>query len=209
MIEFTFRPLVKWPREQTPHNKRKPKPFGITIGKVYNLLRRELSRINAESPVAIEIAIKESDIKLDGLPYASCSRPNFPGVILAFRTKKLGALQYACDSCVKWEDNLRAIVLTLERLRLIDLYGATSRGEQYAGWKQLPAATTLNGMTLEEAAAFVGPGVQGAVLADIEVFKERYRHAAKQHHHDAGGSTENWNRLQTAKELIEAHFQAR
>jgi hypothetical protein len=61
--------------------------------------------------------------------------------------------------CVKWTDNVHAIALTLERLRLADLYGVTSRGEQYAGWKMLPGPITAGPgaaptMSMEDAARF-------------------------------------------------------
>jgi hypothetical protein len=38
-----------------------------------------------------------------------------------------------------WQHNVRAIALGLEALRKVDRYGITRRGEQYAGWKALPA----------------------------------------------------------------------
>lgn len=56
---------------------------------------------------------------------------------MSFDTKK-GSLRFPCDTYISWEDNLRAIVLTLERLRAIDRYGVTQHAEQYKGWNALP-----------------------------------------------------------------------
>src|SRR5690606_5164123 len=79
----------------------------------------------------------EDDIRLDGLPRAN-ARPGHQGVVLAFDSK-YGPLKYATDTFDRWQDNLRAIALGLESLRRVDRYGITKRGEQYTGWRQLPA----------------------------------------------------------------------
>jgi hypothetical protein len=59
-------------------------------------------------------------------------------VTVAFDSKH-GSLKYTADKFATWQENLRAIALGLEALRKVDRYGVTTRGEQYTGWKALPA----------------------------------------------------------------------
>lgn len=49
--------------------------------------------------------------------------------------------------------NLRAITLGLEKLRRLDEYGITARGQQYAGFRELGSGGTplASGMTVREA----------------------------------------------------------
>jgi hypothetical protein len=206
-IEFTFKPLVKWPREQTPAYRRKHSPFKrnsgyaaeqgadrrMPVGRSFMDLKSELTHLRVDGPVVIEAGFRERDIRLDGQPRSDAPQPAFPGVLISFRSKVHGPLQFSCDDCDRWQDNVRAIALTLERLRLADRYGVTKRGEQYTGWKALPAPlVTPPPMTVEEAQAFIRSNGGD------------YRAAAKRLHPDAGGSDEQWNKLQQARELAGA-----
>lgn len=134
MTDFTFRPIERWLGPAT-HNRRRS-TFRSSYTSTMSLLDRELRNLRAVR-VVIQLALDESDIRLDGLPRAS-ARPKHPGVILAFHSNKHDLdLQYAVDAFDRWEDNLRAIALGLEALRKVDRYGVTRHGEQYRGWKQL------------------------------------------------------------------------
>jgi hypothetical protein len=212
-IQFIFRPMTKWPREPTPARKRQRSPFEVDLSKTYRLLRYELKHLKAENPVVQELSVRETEIRIDGLLRAGV-RPLFPGVILSFRTPKLGPMQYACDACIDWEDNTRAICLTLERLRLIDRYGCTLRGEQYTGWRALPPPiVTPPPMTVEEAAEYVGKIVGGIerrmLIIDREKFRDAYRTAALKLHPDANGASRNseWLKLQDAKHVLDRHHE--
>jgi hypothetical protein len=118
-------------------------------------------------------------------------------------------MQFACDTYHKWPHNLHAIVLTLTALRSIDRYGATSAGEQYAGFKALPGPGSS--MTVEAAAAAVAavPGVgatQRMIIDSKQVYLDAYRVAAKKAHPDrAGGDPALWQQLQTADSVLRAH----
>ena len=63
-------------------------------------------------------------------------------MILSLTGSTQGDLRYPAHRFHGWQDNVRAIALALEALRKVDRYGITQRGEQYAGWKQLPAPDT-------------------------------------------------------------------
>lgn len=94
-------------------------------------------------------------------------------------------------------------------------YGVTKRGEQYTGWKQLPGGTPMSApMTVEAAAKFLAEhGNQSLIelggwanLARPQYVAERehaYRAAARRLHPDAGGNTEDFQRLQEAKRVLD------
>ena len=102
-----------------------------------NLLKHELERLQA-SNVVIEMDLTEVDIRRDGLPRNN-ARPTTPRVCLSMDSP-YGPLRYPCDTFLSWQDNVRGIALALEALRKVDRYGVTKRGEQYTGWKALPAS---------------------------------------------------------------------
>lgn len=209
-INAKFRPIHRWPQAET--RNRKPSRFRASWGNTLKLLQRELRQLRARN-VVIQLDLRENQLRLDGYPYAN-ARPSSPRVILSFETSD-GAYSYPCDTWSSWEDNVRAIALTLENLRSIERYGVTKHREQYAGWKALPSAGGSDAtMTTEAAAEFVvAAGRNGlathvrvlAVLNSVEAFREHYRAAARELHPDAGGSVAAFQRLQEAKRILDAH----
>lgn len=183
-----FRPIQQWPGELSRSRRRSP--FEATLGATQDLLTRELRALSAKT-VVIQLAIGETDLRNDGLPRAS-ARPEHPGVILSLESP-YGPLSYPCDTFTDWQSNLRGIALALEALRKVDRYGVTKNGEQYRGWRQLGsgAAPSSGKMTVAEARAFM------AQHGD-------YRTAARKLHPDAGGSAEEFQRLQEARRVLEA-----
>jgi hypothetical protein len=214
-MDVRFRPIGTWPGPSTTADRRGSRwSFRAGWTDTLNLLEHELGKLKARD-VVIQIALSEGDIRMDGWPRANAPQPYHPGVIVAFGSKH-GPLQYATDAYELWQHNVRAIALGLEALRKVDRYGITRRGEQYTGWKQLgagePVAMGAAAMTAEEAAAFlVDHGEWGDVKADPEdligapeVIALYYRSAAKRLHPDACGSTEDFQRLQEAKALLDS-----
>jgi hypothetical protein len=99
----------------------------------------EIRRVNGRDAV-LELDVTESDLRLDGRLRAN-AQPALAAVRVAFDAPKLGGpMLYQCDEFDWWQDNVRGIGLTLEALRRIADYGAASRAEQYAGWRQISAA---------------------------------------------------------------------
>lgn len=240
MIQYRFQPLGAWPRASTPDHERKNRPFivsGKRVGdgaggtryvpakptpltQTYEDLRKELRHLGVTGDVVLQIGLRESDIRItDNLPRSNAPRPKHPGVIVSFDAVVAGRktpLKFMCDHCKAWEDNLRAITLTLERLRLADLYGVTKSGEQYRGWAALPPAgglVTPVAMTVDEAARFIATragsrfGASDRIISDADTFRAAYREGARRDHPDAnrGVVSENWQRLQEARQLLEAH----
>lgn len=207
-MRVRYRPIANdWPGERTPWAARKRGQF--KSGSLYGteglirpgrqvpwnetllLLDRELGALGA-TEVVFQIDLRERDIRLDGLPRGDAS-PSDPAVIISFDSR-YGALRYFSDRFDKWQDNVRAIALGLEALRKVERYGITRRGEQYLGWQALPAAGETGAWAREFILGFADPGVKDLGVA--------YRAAAKQLHPDTGGSREEWDRLQRAKEAV-------
>lgn len=217
-MNMIFRPLSAWPRPETKN--RRAAPFKSTYQSTLVLLDRELSNLRAKS-IVLQADVSEDDIRLDGM-LRSDARVRRPNIIIAADTK-FGPLQYLCDEFYHWQSNVRAIAMTLERLRLAELYGVTKRGEQYTGFRALPMGDTPpTGVaaaqdffrTAEEAAEWMvvtlsdrfgmnRPEDCRRLLDEPETLKSFYRELVKYMHPDVGGDVKDFQKLQAAKELIE------
>lgn len=131
-MEMRFRPLEREFTTAPGWGNR----FRASYDDTLRLLDDELRHLGAEG-VVIQPAVQEADLRLDGMVRAN-TNPRHPGVALSFESKH-GALVYRTNAYSAWQANLRAIALGLESLRRVDRYGITAKGEQYAGWKALPA----------------------------------------------------------------------
>jgi hypothetical protein len=185
---ISFRPIDTWPGEPTRHRARAP--FSASLGSTMSLLARELSQLSARL-VVVQIAMQEADFRIDGIPYANASAEH-PGVVIAFESKH-GPLKFAVDTFTSWEDNLRAIALGMEALRKVDRYGVTKRGEQYTGWKALPMSTDPADaiQTREQAENYLSERWSGDI-----------RRALFETHPDRGGDTDEFRKVQRARELV-------
>ena len=208
-LSARFRPISNWPGESTQERQRSR--FDTPWRRTLQLFAREIQHIikPGETPV-LEIAMAESQIRIDGYPYAN-ARPYHPGVILSLESK-FGPLRYPCDTFDDWQDNIRAIALALEALRKVDRYGVTKRGEQYVGWGALPPAGGSTSTMTAQVAAEVVVGTAGMngdatprILREPLFFRDAYRRAARYAHPDGGGTIAGFQRLQTAKAILDAH----
>lgn len=113
-----------------------------------------------------------------------------------------------CDKYNDWEANLRAIALTLEHLRAVERYGATTeKQEQYTGWLRLPAAGAI-----DEAAELAKILIKHAsvgyfpsqVLGDQKIFDSVWREAVRRTHPDTNNGRDggDFNRVLNARERI-------
>jgi hypothetical protein len=217
-MDVRFRPISTWPGERTPPHKQKDgsKAFAMGWTKTLQSLDRELTHLQARDTV-IEADLKENQIRLDGYPRGG-EFPKTSGVIVSF-TSNHGPLRVPCDYFKRYEHNLRAIALHLERLRLATLYGVGQHGEQYRGWKRLNAPIEAGPVfTVESAAQHlslqIGAGV-GAVdrdyaaliILNLEQYRLAYRSAAALLHPDNSntGSADKWQLLQEAKAVLDKH----
>jgi hypothetical protein len=187
-VNVTYRPTSTWPGPRTPVSGRGRSPFRASWQTTVDELKREAAFLGA-GDVVVEVALEERHIRVDGLPRANAPQPADPGVVLSFPRTLHGPLRYSCDAFTRWQDNLRAIVLGLESLRRVERYGIAKRGEQYAGWKQLPAST----VTREEARRRLevllrDEPIEAHLLSD----KSLARRAVRRAHPDVGGDATVW-----------------
>ncbi len=202
---YLFRPIVTWPGLRTATPIRGP--FGqATYDGTLALLGHELAMLDATG-VVIQLWLPESKIRVDGLPYAQ-ARPDDPGVILSFQSM-YGILSYPTDRFIDWQTNLRAIALSLESLRRVDRYGVTRRGEQYTGWKALPASTGST-LTTDAASKILG-GITdlpaSSIASDVNIARLAVRKARSITHPDApSGDRERFNAVEAARSVLSSHY---
>lgn len=114
--------------------------------------------------------------------------------------------QLPCDQHVTFDENLRAIVLTLEALRQIERYCVARNDEQYRGFLAAPGVSPGDddGETLRESLALLsglGGCSDGAIRSDIKDRRRAYARDAWKVHPDCGGSDEAFRKVRTAGRL--------
>jgi hypothetical protein len=147
----------------------------------------------------------------DGGIYARAT-PFSPGVRVSFESRH-GPLTYSADRFSHWQDNVRAIALSLEALRKVDRYGVAGHGEQYRGWTAIGNRPAQ--MTREQAAEFIAHWAYpshtpdqlhvaaGAILRYEVARRAGYLLAAKRAHPDiTGDDGDTMARLNAARDLL-------
>lgn len=220
---LTFRSITLWP-EGWPRPGGKESPFRAGYSDTLTLLDKELAHLNARD-VTLALDTSERNCRLDGQIRAD-AKVDYRGVILSFDTIDYGRLTYSCDAFTRpyygpgnrfqdWQHNLRAIAQGLEALRKVERYGIANRGQQYAGYAELPSGIALgrHAMTRNEAAIFIAEHcglaqMDGGDLqhdehtADAINVGMAFRLAAKRLHPDAGGDANLYDRLVAARDLL-------
>lgn len=212
-MNLTFRPLVDL-SVFTTGVERKPNRFKASYRSTLDLLDTELDHLHSTEAWLQVVLEDPAGVRLDGQLRAN-AKVTHPGVVLTIVSRDHGTLVYPCDRFEgryysdppDWQLNLRAIALGLRDLRRLDDYGITSRGEQYAGFRELGAGTEVAGeaMTLDQAAQWLGDAAGWSAPpdpADLNMIDLAYREAAKQHHPDVGGSTAMMSYLNSARAFL-------
>lgn len=207
-MKYEIRPLSHWTDPETAAaDRRGAHIFKASWRDTLVLLGDEIERIGGKDPVVLQIDVQEGDIRLDGMLRAN-AKTGHPGVAISFESK-FGPLRYATDAHERqyaglgmesWQANVRAIALALAALRAVDRYGVSRRGEQYTGWKALPAGGTVTFPSADEALRWMREvaGEAGSLRSARLV----YRDLARKYHPDSGGDVTGWERLQAAKLLL-------
>lgn len=183
-MNVTFRPIENWPnrRPLRSSDERERSRFDSSWSQTLNLLSYELGRIGAEA-VVIQLALEDQDIRRDGWPRAT-ARPEHPGVIIEWQVGDRWS-RMAANRYTNWQDNLRAVALSLEALRSVERWGAVE-GEQYEG------------LQLEIEAVGSSPSAAQELLDSYGGL----RAALKAAHPDQGGDPEEFRRVQEAREVL-------
>ncbi|OZC59255.1 molecular chaperone DnaJ [Rhodococcus sp. 06-470-2] len=201
---MTLRPIEQWPGKPTAIRQRSN--FSAQWRSTLELLDRELHHLgksNRNAPTILQIAMREQDFRLDGMPRANAI-PAHPGVILSIESRH-GPLSYPCDRFDRWQDNLRAIALSLEALRKVDRYGVTKNAEQYTGFKAIGAASAPIPSVVEAEAILrtVAGGYDSAL--ELGTMSQAYRRARRETHPDRHrGSRVLWDSVEAAAEVLRA-----
>lgn len=199
-MKYTTRPLTD--RSWLNPAARRPTRFTATWSDTLDLLDIEVTMLGGHD-VVLEVDVTEADLRLDGTIRAR-ARAASPAVIVSFTTKRHGPLMYRCDRYEPayynqpdgWQQNVRAIALTLQALRAVDRYGATRSGEQYAGWRQIDARPAP---TPHEALAVL-QRLAGQPITDVQRLVTVARRRA---HPDHGGTTDTWHEFQAAAAAVQ------
>lgn len=182
-----------------------------------DLLLNEVDRLDGRQLV-IEVDVREQDLRLDGALRANAREAATPAVVVAFETPKHGPMLYRCDTFYApysaqgpdWQHNVRAIVLTLQALRAVDRYGATELGQQYAGFKALPAGRAMpaSHMTRDEAWGILG-SFASTRIADLretatpaEIAELHKKARALAHPDRRGGDRTLWDQVEQAAKVL-------
>lgn len=197
--ELNTRPLTTWVGELTPAVKRQRAPYSAPLRSTLAALRRELRAIGARTPV-LEVAIPQDQWRIDGRPYARAQAVH-PGIVLSLPHTAAGPLRFACDRFGTWQDNLRAVVLTMEALRAVERHGAVQAREQYRGFLAIEGGTALGGaMSREEAVAVLRAAADAGPDEPIDAIVRRAKGAAHPDRHD--GDRTAWDRVETALDVL-------
>lgn len=190
MTLYIHESLEAWTLPQTRTRSRSR--FSSTLTQTNNLLARELYLLGAKR-VRLKTMHREYDLRRDGTLRSDARSPLHPGVILTFEASGK-QMTFPCDSFDKWQDNLRAVALSLEALPMVDRYGVTNKGEQYRGFQALPPAPhAMPSMSRTEAVIFLRQHSDIHInpsQPDSASVERAYKIAAKRLHPDAGGNNE-------------------
>jgi len=199
-VTYTVRPIS----DRTAFTGRHTRSaFDSTWSSTEQLLEREVRAIGGRD-VVLEMDLAESQIRNDGRPYARAITAS-PAVRLAFESKH-GPLIYATDRFWEWQDNVRAIALSLEALRRVDRYGVTGHGEQYTGFKALPAGRAMpashmtRDVALQTLADLNGIPVEHLNLGALTTI---WRFARRRSHPDRNdGDRTRWDQVEQAAQVL-------
>lgn len=196
MSEYNdLRDIVKFSALESPLSYpggTRASPFKAPWRSTVKLLGTELRMHGARHPV-MEIDMAPANIRQDGTPRAD-RQARSPGIVLSFQATTVPnspELRYEVTTFTDWRDNVRAVAMGLERLRAVDRYGITRRGEQYAGWKQLAAGDVGD-----------GDAKHGRVL--IAAAGGKWQRAAAMAHPDLGGAPNDFRDVIAARDEARA-----
>jgi hypothetical protein len=206
MAQETAYPL-SWPNGWPRAKSRYRAKFGrrldrgslekLTVAQALTRLQDEVARLGAHN----SIISTDLQLRLDGLPRSSQAEPRDPGAALYFTFRR----QKTALACDKWDrvaDNLAALAGHICALRAIERYGVGTLEQAFRGYQQLEDFTA--GVPWRRVLGF-----KDGEPVTLEQIESGYRHLAKEHHPDRGGSHEQMAQLTQAiaaarKELVSA-----
>lgn len=170
---------LQWPAgwDRTMPHRREEGQFSTTLAAARDGLMAEIARMGGRN------AVLSSNLSLrkDGLPYATQSKPDDPGIAVYF-THKGKQMCFACDRYRTVQANTQAVRKTIEAIRGIERWGASDMMERaFRGFAALDAPTK-----------------GWRAVLDQDDPEGSYRRLRKYHHPDHGGDAEQFHAVQEA-----------
>lgn len=156
----------------------------LTMADAITRLQLELDRLGSEH----QVLSTNVQTRLDGLPRSGQREPDDPGAAVYFNLHGKDRC-LACDRWTKVADNIAAIASHIFAIRAVERYGVGTMDQAFAGYAQLRSGTDEWWLVL---------GIDRT--ASAEQIEAAYRSLAKKTHPDAGGSTWEMARLNSARE---------
>lgn len=145
-------------------------------------------------------------LKLDGLPYASYRQPEDKGIAVYFQYKKESVV-LCCDKWNKIEHNMWSVAQTINALRGIERWGVSDfLKRSFTGFNALPPSSSAPKTKRTWWVVLGYDTIPGANEWDYAGVVAQYKSLAKARHPDAGGSTEEFQELNTAFEDAKKHY---
>ncbi|QBI19386.1 molecular chaperone DnaJ [Egibacter rhizosphaerae] len=210
-MRIVCRPLTNWPGQLREPGQRRRAPFSAGWTATQELLGREARMIGGRDLV-FQLALDDTQLRIDGWPRAK-AQTDHPGVTVVVPDTDHGRLSWSTDRYTRWQDNVRAIGLSMEALRAADRHGVMA-GRQYAGFRELGsgesdeprfATVEMAARWLASASGWSGSDLPDSLVTSPGVRENAWREAAKRLHPDAGGNPEAFRRLEEAKRMLDLH----
>lgn len=192
--------------EETPNGRRYIGQSPMPLTRTLKDLNRELEQLKAKNAeMLVAIPAGSAHWRNDGKPRANVT-PEHPGVILSFEIPNVGRVSYPCDTYTRWEDNLRAIVLALEALRLVDRHNVARRGDQYRGYLAIEATPAGEWASTALAREFIETYISGlGVTTKMGDIAFQLKQAKRLSHPDLpSGDAETFRKVMSAEKMLRA-----
>ena len=186
---------LQWPLGKT--RNQRPEYSRFKPGSIYSEAQDIFRQLELMGASQIVIS-SNMQYRNDGLPY---TRQNVhdTGVAVYFKSNNGDDQCIPCDSWVSLEENMRAIAKTIEAMRGIERWGGKSlMNAAFSGFKALPEAIVTPPPDRPHRDWWVVLGVERN--ADAPTVKQAYRRAQATAHPDAGGSSYDFQEVQSAYE---------
>jgi hypothetical protein len=194
MLGVDAHPL-SWPAgwRRTDPSLRKSSPYKVSFARARNDVVYSLKLMGV--PDYNVIISSNVPLRRDGLPLANMREPDDPGVAVYWSRPQAEVNRViACDKWKTVRENLRAVGLALEALRMLERTGSSEiLNRAFTGFAALPPA----GAAEEDWRVVLKFRGMAVNADDVE---ERYRELAKEAHPDRGGDHDAMVRLNRARD---------
>lgn len=187
---------LDWPAgfDRTPPGERESYPHGfrVTRSQAFDNILEELRRMDARN-VQLDTGAEHQQ-RDPNKPYANASFDD-PGVVARFERN---GQQFAvpCDQWDNPRDNAQAIARYLDAKRALERYGVETVDDEFATQQLPPADDVVASGPPPHEVLGVAPDAPDSIV------QAAYRELLTERHPDHGGTSEQFQRLQAAKEAM-------